>query len=300
MTTVSAIVPCYGGAEWIEECVRSVLDQTYDDLEVVVIDDASPDDAADVVAGIDDDRVRLLRHDENQGIAAARNTGIEAADGDYVGFLDQDDRWHEEKLARQVAAFEEGPDDLGVVYGDLAFEGRDADSWAAPLPDEPRARVRSLFVANHVPSITALVDADCFRTHGLLDESLYGADDYEFWLRIAEDYRFRYLPGGVATRRVHETNSSDRFERMNADKEAIAERYLEAYPYLEPLRDRKYHQIATHYARNYAADGDYRRALCYDLQALRRRQTSAGDYVRLARDVAGTALQIGGSLLDVR
>lgn len=298
MSKVSVVIPCYRGAKWIEGCVESVLRQDHEDLEVLVVDDASPDDSAEIVRGIDDERVRLLRHDVNEGVAGARNTGIEAATGDYVGFLDQDDRWHADKLARQVAVFEDGPADLGVVHGDVEVAGPvEKESWGGPLPDDPRLRVRELFLRHPIITITALFDAACFETHGLLDESLYGSDDYEFLLRIAEDYRIEYLPEVLATKRIHETNTSDDFVRMNQDKVVIAERYLAEYPYLRPLRDRKYHQIMTHYARSYAAEGNYARAVEYDLRALGYVKTHPSDYLRFGRDVAAAGGQLVGGFL---
>lgn len=293
MSKVSVVIPTYRGAEWIEQCVKSVLQQDYQDLEVIVVDDASPDDAAAIVSDMDDERIRLCRHEENKGVPGARNTGIKAATGEYIGFLDQDDWWHEHKLQTQVKMFARGPDNLGVVYGDTDMVGLGEEKrWTGPLPEEPRERVRALFLRNHVITITSLIAAECFETHGLLDEDLYGVDDYEFWLRIAEDYRFEYLPDVVATKRVHSSNTSDRFERMNQDKVMIAERYLERYPYLEPLRDRKFHQIMTHYAHRYADRGDYSRAVQYDLKGLRYEKRHPTDYLRLGRDLVRASEQM--------
>lgn len=292
MTEVSVIVPTYLGADWIRECINSVLDQVYVDLEVIVVNDASPDDAAEIVAGMDDDRIRLVCHEENKGVPAARNTGIKEANGDYIAFLDQDDMWRDQKLTTQLNVFEEGSGDLGVVHGDAEIIGTDKEtSWSGPLSDDPQERVRALFLRNPITTITALIDARCFETHGLLDEDLYGVDDYEFWLRIAEDYRIKYCPGVVAAKRVHESNTSDRFEQMNEDKMIIAKRYLRKYPYLRPLQDRKFHEIMNHYARNYADTGDYTQAIQYDLKALNHVKTSPTDYLRLGRDLVWAARQ---------
>ena len=99
---VSVIIPTYNRAHLIGRAIRSVLDQTYQDWELIVVDDASTDDIPGIVKGFTDGRVKYIRHDENKGAAAARNTGIQAARGAYIAFLDSDDEWLPEKLERQV------------------------------------------------------------------------------------------------------------------------------------------------------------------------------------------------------
>lgn len=102
MTGVSVVIPTYESADTLPRAIDSALAQTYGDLEVLVVDDASSDETPSVVASYDDPRVEYLAHDRNRGGSAARNTGIEAADGEYVALLDADDEWHPEKVARQV------------------------------------------------------------------------------------------------------------------------------------------------------------------------------------------------------
>ncbi len=100
---VSIVVPVFNGAQTIERALRSVLAQTWPDLEVLVIDDCSRDRSADIVAAIDDPRVHLIRLAANGGAARARNLGVATASGRYCAFLDADDYWHPEKVARQLA-----------------------------------------------------------------------------------------------------------------------------------------------------------------------------------------------------
>lgn len=300
MTTVSAIIPYYNGHEWLQDCVESVLNQRFDDVEVLIVDDCSPDDPEPIVDSIDDDRIRVLRHDENKGIPAARNTGIRHAKGEYIGFLDQDDRWHPRKLERQVTVFQEGPEELGVVYGDATEIGDPkTPSWACPLPTDPRQRVKDLFMRNGVITITALIKRKCFRTHGLLDESLYGADDYEFWLRIGEDYMFRYVPEIMAYKRIHDGNASNRSERMNRDKWKIARRYLERYPYLRPLGKKKRSQIAAVYASDYYDNGLYAKAFEYSVKSLWYQSTRPGSYLLTLKSLAGLGCQAGRKIGSV-
>src|SRR6185437_6540351 len=100
--TISVIIPLYNRREEIGRAIASALRQSRAPHEVVVVDDASRDGSADAVAALGDTRIRLLRHEQNRGAAAARNTGIEAATGEWIALLDSDDEWEPEKLARQL------------------------------------------------------------------------------------------------------------------------------------------------------------------------------------------------------
>ncbi|GAA0241172.1 glycosyltransferase family 2 protein [Haladaptatus pallidirubidus] len=114
--TVSVIVPTYNRAHSLPRTVESVLSQTLEDLELIIVDDASADNTAEVVASYDDDRIRFFKHEENQGASAARNTGIEHAEGKYMAFLDSDDVWLPTKLEKQVLTLEMRSDDWIAAY----------------------------------------------------------------------------------------------------------------------------------------------------------------------------------------
>ena len=108
--TVSVVIPVYRQAEFLADAVRSVLAQTHADVEAIVVDDASPDSPADVLSAFRDERLRLVAHDANRGLSAARNTGFTASTGELVAFLDADDYFHPEKVARHVDFFQRRPD----------------------------------------------------------------------------------------------------------------------------------------------------------------------------------------------
>ena len=113
---VSVVVPTYNRAKLLARAMRSVLAQTYEDFELIVVDDHGADQTPAVIAGFDDPRLRSLRHAHNGGQSMAFNTGIEQARGSYVAFLDDDDEWHPDKLAAQVALLDAAPAAIGMVY----------------------------------------------------------------------------------------------------------------------------------------------------------------------------------------
>lgn len=112
---VSVIIPAYNNAEYLGETIQSVLAQTYDNFELIVVNDASPDDTWAVVSQFPDSRLKYIIHEQNQGLSAARNTGIEAAQGEIIALLDGDDLFHPEKLQAHVEFLEQHPD-IGVTY----------------------------------------------------------------------------------------------------------------------------------------------------------------------------------------
>jgi glycosyltransferase involved in cell wall biosynthesis len=112
---VSVIIPTYNGKEHLGEAIQSVLDQTYQNFELLVVNDASPDDPAEVMAKFDDPRIRYIVHERNRGVDQARSTGIRSSSGEIVAFLDQDDYYHPEKLEAHVGFYEQHPK-VGFTY----------------------------------------------------------------------------------------------------------------------------------------------------------------------------------------
>jgi len=111
MPAISVVIPAFNRADWIIPTLRSVQNQTFGDFEVIVVDDGSTDNTAEIIAGFqaDEPGIRLIRHDTNRGVSAARNSGIAAAGGDYIAFLDSDDLWRPQKLEKQFERMENLP-----------------------------------------------------------------------------------------------------------------------------------------------------------------------------------------------
>lgn len=183
---VSVVIPTYNRGHAIRACIASVLAQTIRNIEVVVVDDASQDDTRAQVAALPDPRIRYLAHASNRGGAAARNTGVGAARGDFIAFLDSDDLWAPRKLEKQIAALGERGPGYGVAY--TWFIGRDPagreisrkehrlDGWV----------YRALLESNQVGSFSSLlVRRDLLQRVGGLDESLCSCQDWDLCLRLS-------------------------------------------------------------------------------------------------------------------
>lgn len=202
---VSVVVPTIDRDDYLAEAVDSVLDQTYGPLELLVVDGAASDATREVVAeGATDAGVewRYLPQTETAGAAAARNLGLSAADGEFVAFLDDDDRWRPEKLARQVAVFHEGGPDVGVVYTGTTYAGSDETGRDDFCPAIEGDVTRELLFGNFVGSFSRVaVRAAAVEAAGPIDESYATWEDWAWFVRLSRCCEFRAVPDPLVVRR---------------------------------------------------------------------------------------------------
>ena len=187
---VSVIIPTYNRAHLVGRAIQSVLDQTYDDFEVIVVDDGSTDNTMEVVSGFRDERIKYIQHPVNKGTpAAARNTGIRAARGELIGFVDSDDEWLPEKLQKQVDKFGTSSINVGLVYGGYCvIDDQTKRMIRQVYPRKRGYMLREMLRMSGPPTsvLTPLVKADCFDRVGLFDETMIFAEDWDMFVRIAE------------------------------------------------------------------------------------------------------------------
>jgi len=202
--TISCVVPVYNGAAYIKDALDSIAAQTFGVMETIVVDDGSTDETATVVS--ESSGPITYVHQENAGPAAARNTGIELAQAEFIAFLDADDIWHPDKLAKQAARFQARPE---LEYC-LTYK---RNFWEPSLKnDEARLRREGHIITKDVPGYvmqTMLARKATFDTVGLLDPSLRIGEDTD-WIARAE-YRGvmrELLTDVLVFRRLHERNLS--------------------------------------------------------------------------------------------
>ncbi len=192
---VSVIIPTYNRAHLIERAIQTVLSQTYQDLEIIVVDDGSSDNTEEVVMTLKDERIRYIRHEENKGAPAARNTGIQAAKGDYIAFQDSDDEWLPQKLEKQMKVFETVSAKVGVVYtGFLRIENDKKEYipylWVTKKEGDIH---KELLKGSFITTPAILVRKECFKKAGMFDERLPRLQDWELVLRLSKYYDFKFI-----------------------------------------------------------------------------------------------------------
>jgi len=207
--TVSVVMPTFNGAKYIEQAIDSALTQTYPSLEIIVVDDGSTDATAEIVKSYGDKVTYILQ--QNQGTAAAYNTGITAASGDFVAFLEQDDLWEPEKNAHQVRLFATN-DRLGMVFSPVHLLQEGVPSKHSDLDDqqgEGECSFADFFARNRVLNCSSvMVRRDVLQHVGGFHEHLKLGFDYDLWLRIAAEYVIYCLAAPLTIYRIHGDNQS--------------------------------------------------------------------------------------------
>ncbi|MFC2157980.1 glycosyltransferase family 2 protein [Acidobacteriota bacterium] len=193
--SVSVVIPTFNRAGVIERCIKSVQDQTYRDFEIVVVDDASKDNTAEVVEKIQDERIRYIKLEKNTGPSQSRNIGIEKSRGKYIAFLDDDDEWLPEKLEVQVRIFDEADEKIGAVYS--AF-WRIQKNKRLYIPSKKIKKKEGDLLDNvlkryMIGTPAILVRKDVLDEVGYFDAELRALVDWDLWIRIARAYHFRFV-----------------------------------------------------------------------------------------------------------
>jgi glycosyltransferase involved in cell wall biosynthesis len=186
MPRVSVIIPAYNAAGTVGVAVDAVLSQTFEDYEVIVVDDGSVDATVDVVAVRSDDRLRYIGH-ANQGVSVARNEGLSQAAGEYVAFLDADDLWHERKLERQIEAIRDMPG-AGFCFTSAELVDDRLQPFGIDYAPNFQDYCREFLVTgNVVPGggSSAMVKRDLITSLGGFDPALSQCADWDMWLRLS-------------------------------------------------------------------------------------------------------------------
>ncbi|WEL16676.1 Glycosyl transferase family 2 [Halorhabdus sp. SVX81] len=238
--TVSVVIPTYHRSDLIERAIHSVLDQTFDDLECIVVDDCSPDETAEIARSIDDERLAVLDHEENRGASAARNTGIEAATGEYIAFLDDDDEWLPEKLEKQLALLESSDDSVGLVYCWMDYRDADANLVTEYRPTYSGDIFLDVLDKQRIGNSSTLVaPAKVVENVGGFDESIPRGNDGDFIRRVAREYDVEYVPETLVVsyvehghRRISQQDDRGAKDAISGQRAKIDKfkEELEAYP----------------------------------------------------------------------
>jgi glycosyltransferase involved in cell wall biosynthesis len=207
MPKVSVVIPAFNTAPYLAETLGSVLEQTYRDFEICVVDDGSTDNTLEVARSFGPPVT--VRTQANQGPATARNLAIRQTAGEYIAFLDSDDVWVKDKLAEQVALLEAQPE-LGWVFGEAQMFVQEADQKRVlrKIGYTADPTFKQLLFGDFIPNSTVVMRRRCVEQIGLLNEAreLIGVEDYEYWLRLARQFAFFGIARPLAFYRVRPGN----------------------------------------------------------------------------------------------
>jgi glycosyltransferase involved in cell wall biosynthesis len=252
---VTVVASCYNHARFVIECLEAIRSQTYDNVELIIMDDHSTDGSVNIInewlltTGV---QARFIAHPDNRGICRTRNEALTHALGKYCAFVSTDDVWVRDKLETHVAIMEAEPDDVAVLYTDAyrmdeagaPVSGMFLETYLAPGQAPPSGDIyEALLDGNFIPSLTTLVRRQSLLAVGPYDESL-SFEDWDMWLRIAQRYRFAYSSVPVSRYRIVATSldhmlRGPRRTAFDASKVRIQLKHLGHSPEFDRLLSRR-------------------------------------------------------------
>lgn len=236
---VSVIALCYNHERFVVECLESIRNQTFTDMELIILDDCSCDRSVAITeTWIRDHRIscRFIKHTENRGICRSLNEALSHATGKYVALIATDDVWLPTKLEHQVGVMEQAPENVGVLYCNAVEMDEEGHTGAPILParcrelnlkEMPQGDVHAaLWNGNFIPAVGTLVRRSCYAKVGVYDEGLF-YEDYDMWLRMSRHFHFQYSPAIVARYRiVHNSAAHGKKDRLYEAKSQIFQKFL--------------------------------------------------------------------------
>ncbi len=247
---ISVIIPTYNRAHLVKDAIDSVLSQTYRDFEIIVVDDGSTDNTKEVLAPYRD-KVKYI-YQENQGLSAARNTGIRGARGEYIGFLDSDDLWLPPKLEKQVQILKEYKD-IAFVYTNFIFI--DETGKFIKVGCKAKSLVSGYILGNLLLSktvtspVTWLVRKTCFEDVGLFDIRFKRSEERDMEIRIAKNFKMYGIKEPLV--KVRQIKSVETLGRCSAkDREYYRFKFLDKLfndSNGEPIIEKNKRRLIAHY-----------------------------------------------------
>lgn len=233
---VSVVIATYNMGQYLPEAIDSVLAQSWQNLEVIVVDDGSTDDTSQRVERFGNDgRVKYFPT-ENQGQPRAKNRGLKEANGDFIAFCDADDIWDPEKLKVQMPLFEHK--NIGVVYSEVSYIDQYGNQVDKNQPYERHSGsvTNNLIIKNFVPFGTAVIRKECVERNGRFDENLPMGIDWDLWLRYSVDWAFMYTPEKTYLYRIWPGQMSKNYRGRYDNAFRILSKFLANHPNAIPPR----------------------------------------------------------------
>lgn len=242
MPKVSVIIAAYNLMTYLPATVNNVLAQTYKDFELIVVDDGSSDNTSEWITQQPDPRIRLITQN-NMGLAGASNTGIAAAQGEYITFMDADDLWESTKLAQQVEILDRHSE-VDIVYTWVTYMNERGESTGRIVKTEAEGYIwQDLIEVNQIEcGSVIMIRRSCFESVGLFDTNLKSyVQDWDMWLRLALQYQFKAIRQPLVYYRQRASSGSRNIGQMERSFNLVLEKtYNSAPPELKPLVNRGY------------------------------------------------------------
>ena len=224
MPKVSVIIPTHNRAEFLRSAITSVLNQTFQDFEIIVIDDASNDHTREVIANFNNARIKVIHNQISKGAAGARNIGIVNTSCEYIAFLDDDDEWLPEKLQIQTCLLDNSPPKVGGV-----LTGYTIEKMSERIVSTVNYAMIDLPKGNPIATSSILLRRECFEKCGLFDENMLTGSDYDMWIRISKKFSFKVIKNALVKYYIHENSLTFNYEKRARSLEILLEKHKDFF-----------------------------------------------------------------------
>ena len=300
---VSILIPSYNVAQYLPQAIDSALDQTFQDFEIIIIDDGSTDNTREIVEKYlkrEPEKIRYI-YQENEGLACARNTGLRQARGSLIALLDADDQWLPTRLEETVRAIGEDKS-IGLVHANVTRITEDGSVI------ETQKRNMQFLTGNifnyiflrkvDISILTILFRKECCERVGLFDKNLtrLGCEDRELWLRISRHYKFKYIDKVLGLYRVRGDSMSRNTEKMMQARIYVIEKFCSLYKDCQKLRNKALAKIYRNLGDEYFKERKLSRAREQYSKAIGFNPISIGLWINYIKTFLGLGLKISDSL----
>lgn len=275
----SVVIPTYNQADFLRVALKSVLDQTFEDFEIIVVNNYSTDHTLDVVSEFKDSRLQVINFKNKGVIGAGRNVGIKASRAPHIAFLDSDDTWRPSKLTKVAEVIEETPE-IGVVahLQEMVWDGpiKTRTNFGPPPGFSEDVYEYLLLVGNLLATSSAVVRRDRLEQVGLFSEdtALITAEDYDLWLKLAKICRFHFISEVLGSNQIHPDSASSSIERHVTSVLAVLDQHFQ--PAAEPRPTyptrairRRYATVYYYGGRLHQRAGEFKMPLSYYVKAMK-------------------------------
>ncbi len=249
---VSIIMPVYNGERFIGEALDSILMQSYKNFELIVINDGSTDNTLEILQQYKtrfDERL-LIINQPNQGQVVAKNKGLNLARGDFISFLDSDDRWHPRKLESQIDLLLKNPS-VGLCYTEavLIDERGNQIGYRTVNPSYIGKCFNKLIMGNCITASSVLLKRECIDKVGSFDTSLTACENWDLWLRISRISELKYIKKPLTYYRIHQEHMSKDLDKMRNARLQVLSKYKNVLP--KDVYKAALFKVYSHFAGSY-------------------------------------------------
>jgi len=284
---VSVIITTFNRAHFLRRAIKSVLNQTYKDIEIIVVDDCSNDNTEKVVSECirNNKNIKYIRHNKNKGLSAARNTGIKHSTGKYISFLDDDDELLPKKIQKQVE-FLEKHKNIDAIYCGYIRKSDNFEQVYIPKKITNFLKESLILPLSVIHSL--LIKKECFSKIGLFDENLKYFEDWDLWIRLSAEVNLAIINEPLVVYHIHGAQMmlSNLNEKINANHYILA-KHKNLFKRYKKSLFWNYRRLLT----RYSLMDDYRNAFKYAIKAIKLNPLSLTTYVHLFLMLTNKKLQ---------